>query len=162
MIESIVRFPDRLLRLGGGCQAARCAWRARSSNAAGRRGRRCGAGRVRRGAGVGELGEPGAEQVVVRVGEEQRVLESGVGDLVAAAAGDALDEPVFAEAAQVLGHLADGDVLGVVPRRGAIRVRSSQLVKPRGSSRWMSRACRSACTRVSPKRSPGMRVRRRG
>ena len=47
---------------------------------------------------------------------------------------------------------------GVAPRRGAIRVRSSRLVKPRGSSRWMSRACSSAWTRGSPNRSPGMRV----
>ena len=47
---------------------------------------------------------------------------------------------------------------GLVPRRGAIRVRSSRLVKPWGSSRWMSRACSSAWTRGSPKRSPGMRV----
>jgi len=37
-------------------------------------------------------------------------------------------------------------------------VRSSRLVNPRGSSRWMSRACRRAWTRASPKRSPGMRV----
>src|SRR6266511_3149587 len=47
---------------------------------------------------------------------------------------------------------------GVVPRRGVMRVRRSRLVKPWGSSRWMSRACSSACTRGSPKRSPGMRV----
>ena len=47
---------------------------------------------------------------------------------------------------------------GVLPRRGAIRVRSSRLVKPRGSSRWMSRACSRAWARGSPNRSPGMRV----
>ena len=109
-------------------------------------------------AGVGGLGQAGAEQVVVCVGEQQRVVQSGVGDLVAAGVRDPGDEPVFAEAAQVVGHLAGGDVLGVVPRRGAIRVRSSRLVKPRGSSRWMSRACSSAWTRGSPNRSPGMRV----
>ena len=32
---------------------------------------------------------------------------------------------------------------GVVPRRGAMRVRRSRLVKPWGSSRRMSRACKS-------------------
>jgi len=39
-----------------------------------------------------------------------------------------------------------------------MRVRSSRLVKPRGSSRWMSRACSSAWARGSPNRSPGIRV----
>src|SRR5659263_213481 len=47
---------------------------------------------------------------------------------------------------------------GVFPRRGAIRMRRSRLVNPGGSSRWTSRACRSAWTRTSPKRIPGMRV----
>src|ERR1019366_10466237 len=106
--------------------------RARSWNAAGRRGRRCGAGRVRRGAGVGELGEPGAEQVVVRVGEEQRVLEYGVGDLVAAAAVDALDEPVFAEAAQVVRHLPGGDVLGFLAEEGRDLGAQFAVGKPAG------------------------------
>ena len=46
----------------------------------------------------------------------------------------------------------------VVPSRGAIRVRSSRLVNPWGSSRWLSRACSRAWARASPKRSPGMRV----
>ena len=49
--------------------------------------------------GVGELGEPGAQQVVVGVGEQQRGVQAGVGDLVAAGAGDAGDEPVRAQAA---------------------------------------------------------------
>jgi hypothetical protein len=49
-------------------------------------------GRVR----VGDLGEPGAQEMVVGVGEQQRVAESGVGDLVAAGVGDAGDEPVGA------------------------------------------------------------------
>ena len=46
------------------------------------------------------------------VGEQQRVAEPGVGDLVAAGAGDTGDEPVGAESAQVVGHLPGGDVLG--------------------------------------------------
>ena len=54
-------------------------------------------------AGVADLGESGAEQVVVGVGEQQRVLQPGVGDGVAAGAGDAFDEPVGAQAAQVVG-----------------------------------------------------------
>lgn len=38
------------------------------------------------------------------------------------------------------------------------RLRRSRLVNPFGSSRWMRRACSSACARTAPKRSPGMRV----
>ena len=52
-------------------------------------------GRGRR-VGVGELGESGAQEVVVGVGEQQRVRQSGGGDLVAAGSGDACDEPVRA------------------------------------------------------------------
>ena len=93
------------------------------------------------------------------VGEQQRVVQAGVGDLVAAGVRDAGDEAVFAEAAQVVSHFPGGDVLGIGAEEGrATRVRSSRLVKPRGSSRWMSRACSSAWTRGSPNRSPGMRV----
>ena len=58
------------------------------------------------------LGEPGAQKMVVGVGEEQGVLEPGVGDLVAAGMGDAVDEPVRAQPPQVVGHLPGGDVLG--------------------------------------------------
>jgi len=47
----------------------------------------------------------------VGVGEQQGVLQAGVGDLVAAGVGDAGDEPVGAQAAQVVGHLRGGDVL---------------------------------------------------
>ena len=69
-------------------------------------------------AGVGELGQAGAEQVVVGVGEQQRVVQAGVGDLVAAGVRDAGDEAVFAEAAQVVGHLPGGDVLGALAEEG--------------------------------------------
>ena len=47
-------------------------------------------------AGVGEFGQPGAQEMVVGVGEEQGVADPGVGDLVAAGPGDAGDEPVDA------------------------------------------------------------------
>ena len=63
-------------------------------------------------AGVADLGETGAQKVVVDVGEQQRVLQPGVGDVVALAAGDAFDESVDAQAPQVVGHLAGGDVFG--------------------------------------------------
>jgi len=53
---------------------------------------------------VGELGQPGAQQVIVGVGEEQGVVQSGVGDLVAAGVGNAVDEPVGAQPSQVVGH----------------------------------------------------------
>jgi hypothetical protein len=61
--------------------------------------------------------------VVVGVSEQHGLVEPGVGDVVAAGSGDAADEAVVAEAAQVVGHLPGGDVLGVVPRRGAISAR---------------------------------------
>jgi hypothetical protein len=48
------------------------------------------------GADHGDLGEPGAQEVVVGVGEQQGVLSSGVGDVVAAGSRDALDESVRA------------------------------------------------------------------
>src|SRR6202022_575647 len=63
-------------------------------------------------AGVADLGESGPEQVVVGVGEQQRVLQSGAGDGVAAAVGDAFDEAVGAQAPQGVGHLAGGGVFG--------------------------------------------------
>ena len=62
-------------------------------------------------AGVADLGETGAQEVVVDVGEQQRVLQPGVGYAVALAAGDAFDESVDTQAPQVVGHLAGGDVL---------------------------------------------------
>lgn len=58
------------------------------------------------------MGESGAQQVVVGVGEQQCVLQPGVGDGVAAGVGNAFDEPVGAQAAQVVGHVSGGDVLG--------------------------------------------------
>jgi hypothetical protein len=48
--------------------------------------------------GVGDLGQAGAQEMVVGVGEQQGVLQAGVGDLVAAGVGDAGDEPVRAQA----------------------------------------------------------------
>ena len=52
------------------------------------------------------------------VGEQQGFVQAGVGDLVAACLGDALDEPVFAEAAQVVSHLPGSDVLGCLAEEG--------------------------------------------
>ena len=48
----------------------------------------------------------------MEAGEEQRVREAGVGDLVAEGVRDAFDEPVQAQAAQVVGHLPGGHGLG--------------------------------------------------
>jgi hypothetical protein len=47
----------------------------------------------------------------VQAGEEQGVAEPGLGDLVAVGAGDALDEAMDAEPAQVIGELPAGHVL---------------------------------------------------
>jgi integrase-like protein len=43
--------------------------------------------------GIGEFGQPGAQQVIVGVSEEQGVLQPGVGELVAAGVGNAADDP---------------------------------------------------------------------
>ena len=45
-------------------------------------------------------------------GQEQGAREAGAGDLVAEAVRDAFDEPVLAQAAQVVSHLLRGDGLG--------------------------------------------------
>ena len=45
-------------------------------------------------------------------GQEHCGGEAGVGDAVAVAVRDALDEPVVSEPAQVVGHLSGGDVGG--------------------------------------------------
>ena len=71
------------------------------------RGAQCGGrGRV----GVGELRQAGLEQSGVDVGEQHGVMHPGVGDAVAVAAGDAGDQSVRAQPAQVVGHLAGGDL----------------------------------------------------
>jgi hypothetical protein len=61
---------------------------------------------------VGEFGQSGAQKMIVSVGEEQGVLQPGVGDLVAAAVGNPMDEAVRAQPPRVVGHLPGGDVLG--------------------------------------------------
>jgi hypothetical protein len=61
---------------------------------------------------VGEFGQPGAQKMIVSVGEEQGVLQPGVGDLVATAVGNPMDEAVRAQPPQVVGHLSGGDVFG--------------------------------------------------
>ena len=53
------------------------------------------------------------------VGEQQRLLQPGVGDLVAAGAWDAGDEPVGTQAPQVVGHLPGGDVLEAGAEEGS-------------------------------------------
>jgi hypothetical protein len=45
------------------------------------------------------LGQAGVQQPGVEVGEQHRVVEAGVGDLVAVGAGDAGDQAVCAEPA---------------------------------------------------------------
>jgi len=54
----------------------------------------------------------------VGVGEQQGLVQPGVGDLVAAGVRDAGDQAVLAEAAQVIGHLPGGDVLGGLAEEG--------------------------------------------
>src|SRR5258705_2022156 len=59
-------------------------------------------------AGVGELGQAGAEQVVVGVGEQQRVVQSGVGDLVAAGVRGAGGGAGFAGGGRGVCHFSRG------------------------------------------------------
>ncbi len=42
------------------------------------------------------MGQPGAQQVIVGMGEQQGVVPSGVGDVVAAGVREAVDESVRA------------------------------------------------------------------
>ena len=74
------------------------------------------------GRGCGELGEAGCQEAVVGAGEEHGAGQAGVGDAVAVAVGDAPDEAVFFEAAQVIGGLAGcdraGRAAGVVSEQG--------------------------------------------
>ena len=63
--------------------------------------------------------------MVVGVGEQQRLGEPGVGDLVAAGTGNARDEPVGTESSQVVGHLPGRDVLGRGAEQG--RDKGAQL-----------------------------------
>ena len=58
--------------------------------------------------GTDEVGDAGIEHAVVQPGEEDRRGEAEVGDVVAQCVRDALDEPVEAEPAQVVGHAALG------------------------------------------------------
>lgn len=64
------------------------------------------------GAGIGELGGAGHEEAVPGGGVEAGGSPAQGCGLVAVGVGDAFDEPVEAEAAQVVGHLAGGDVFG--------------------------------------------------
>ncbi len=64
------------------------------------------------GAGIGELGQSGAQETIVEPGQEHRLGEPGAGDLVAVGVRDALDEAVHAQPPQVIAHLPAGDGLG--------------------------------------------------
>lgn len=104
-----------------------------------RRARRSGRGRERRpgscgplnavgrgrGIGVDELGQPGAQEMIVGVGEEQGVLQTGVGDLVATSVRNAADQSVGTEPPQVIGHPLGGDVLG--PGAEEVREEGAQV-----------------------------------
>jgi hypothetical protein len=59
------------------------------------------------------LGESAAEQPVVGAGQEQCVVQAGVGDLVAVAGRDPGDQPVGAQPAQILAHPSGGQLVGV-------------------------------------------------
>jgi hypothetical protein len=61
---------------------------------------------------VGELSQAGLQQSGVDVGEQHGVVHPGVGDAVAVAAGDAGDQAVGAEPAQVVADPAGGDLVG--------------------------------------------------
>jgi hypothetical protein len=105
------------------------------------------------GGGIGELSQAGAEQTVVGAGEEEGVVEAGVGELVAVAVRDAGDQAVGSEPAQVAGRLP-GDM--GLSSSCLTRSRRSRLVNPFGRSRKTRSAQSSAWARVSAKRSPAM------
>src|SRR5258708_24589094 len=105
-----------------------------------------------RGAGAGVLNQAGDEESLGQAGQEQGGGQAVGGGLVAAAVGDALDDLVGAEPAQVVADLA----AGVFPSWGARWCRRSRLVKPAGRSARAQQALRRARTRGSVKRIPGM------
>ena len=72
-----------------------------------------------------------AEQAVVGSGEEQGNAQAEVGDVVTEAFGDALDEAVQAEPAQLIGDGALGDRGRVAPRQR--RQMSAQVGRPETS-----------------------------
>ena len=69
-------------------------------------------------AGVGELGQAGAQEPVVDAGEEAGGAQPGVGDLVAEGVRDAFDEAVQAQPPQVVGDLPAGHEPGSLPEQG--------------------------------------------
>ncbi len=60
-----------------------------------------------------DVGEAVADDPRIGTGEEERRAEPEVGEPVSVRRGDALDEPVQAEASEVVGHAARGDVAGL-------------------------------------------------
>jgi hypothetical protein len=55
------------------------------------------------------LGQAGQQQPGVDVAEQHRVMQPGLGQAVAVTVRDADDQPVDAQPAQVIAHLAGGD-----------------------------------------------------
>ena len=98
------------------------------------------------------MGGCGSDEPIVYSGEEQCVVQTGVGDLVAVGVWDALDEAVQTKPAQVI-CCAAGQVSGSAPRSPARWMRRSRLVNPPGCSRKVSRVASRAWERGSPKRS---------
>jgi hypothetical protein len=60
-----------------------------------------------------ELSQAGTEQASVGAGEEESDAEAEIGEAVAVALGLADDQPMQAETAQLVRHLARGDVAGM-------------------------------------------------
>lgn len=79
----------------GGAQGAGCGW-----------------------VGIGELGQAGLKQSGVQVGDQHGVVQPGVADPVAVGLGDACDQAVGTQPAQVVADLAGADVVGVFCRAG--------------------------------------------
>jgi hypothetical protein len=61
--------------------------------------------------------EAGTKQAVVGTWQEDRRSDPEVGDAIPVRARDALDEPVKAEAAQVVRHLTPGELAGREPEQ---------------------------------------------
>src|ERR1039457_7066024 len=77
--------------------------------------RRGGAQLAGRPSGLGEFGECGREHSVVYAGEDHCGVLAGAGDAVAVGAGDALDEMVAAEPAEVVGDLRSEEHTSELP-----------------------------------------------
>ena len=91
--------------------------------------------------GSGDVGETDRGEACVGAGEEDGSGETEVGDVVAVGAGDSFDQPVEAEAAQVVAHAALGHGLGWQPEQGCEQCSQVAVGEPGGQQAADDQRC---------------------